>query len=170
MKSSDKYDKQQEPSALSEVLDFLKDLAICFAVVFFITKVLVKPVQVKGESMYPTLQDKEIGVSNMIGYHMSGLKRFDIAIIYIRDKNEYIVKRVIGLPGETVSYQSGQLYINGEPFDEPFLDEEYEYYCLGDNRPHSSDSRYYGPFKKDEIECRGVFIIYPFSNFGAKTW
>ena len=104
--------------------------------------------------------------------------------------------RVYVKTGNTPDGPSGEKYsiayrsINGEPFDEPFLEEEYvstygdsfmedvepvtlaenEYYCLGDNRPHSSDSRYYGPFKKDEIECRGVFIIYPFSNFGAKTW
>lgn len=185
-----KKEEQQEVSAVREVLGFLRDLAVCFAVVFFITKVLVKPVQVNGESMYPTLQNDEIGVSNMIGYRISGLERFDIAIIYIASKDEYIVKRVIGLPGETVSYQAGQLYINGEVVEEPFLDADYvssygsdfmsdidpvnlaedEYYCLGDNRPHSSDSRYYGPFKKSQIECRGVFIFFPFSSFGAHTW
>ena len=182
--------EEKQETFLEAAWDFLKTLVISMIIVFGITNFIARPIQVVGTSMFPTLQPDSIGMANILGRRTEGLKRFDIAIIYIRDKNEYIVKRVIGLPGETVSYQSGQLYINGEPFDEPFLEEEYvstygdsfmedvepvtlaenEYYCLGDNRPHSSDSRYYGPFKKDEIECRGVFIIYPFSNFGAKTW
>ena len=187
--TTSKTEPKQE-TFLEGAWDFLKTLVISMIIVFGITNFIARPIQVVGTSMFPTLQPDSIGMANILGRRTEGLKRFDIAIIYIRDKNEYIVKRVIGLPGETVSYQSGQLYINGEPFDEPFLEEEYvstygdsfmedvepvtlaenEYYCLGDNRPHSSDSRYYGPFKKDEIECRGVFIIYPFSNFGAKTW
>ena len=190
MKKTTKTEEQREVSAAKEVLDFLKDLAVCFVIVFFITKVLVKPVRVNGESMYPTLKNNDIGISNTIGFRTGGLKRFDIAIIYIEAKDEFIVKRVIGLPGETVSYQDGQLYINGEPMDEPFLDQEYvaeygddfmedvapvtlaedEYYCLGDNRPHSSDSRYYGPFKKSIIACKGVLTLYPFSSFGVHTW
>ena len=174
-----------------EVMDFLKDLVIAFVVVFLLFKVLMRPIEVIGSSMYPTLQDKSYGVSNVIGTKLGHIERFDIVIIHIEEKNEYIVKRVIGMPGETVSYTDGQLYINGEATDEPFLDEDYvstyadgtfmsdvepitldddEYYCLGDNRPHSSDSRYYGPFKEDQIVAKGVFILFPFSRAGLHTW
>ena len=97
---------------------------------------------------------------------------------------------MIGLPGETVEYRNNQLYINGEPVEEPFLDESYtstypgsftgdfkteklgedEYFCMGDNRPHSSDSRYYGAFHKSDIVSKGVFVVYPFKGFGVYTW
>lgn len=178
------------PSATSEVFSFIKDLIICIITVFLITNYVVRPVQVEGNSMYPTLHDKSIGVSNTLGYHISDIERFDVVIIYVPEKNEYLVKRVIGLPGETVSYSNGQLYINGERKDEPFLNQAYveeygaawmsdvseitlgedEYYCLGDNRPHSSDSRYYGPFKKENIRSKGIFILWPLDVFGPQTW
>lgn len=186
----DPSNKKKEPSASSEVFSFLKDLIICMVSVFIITNFIVRPVQVKGNSMYPTLHDESIGFSDTLGYHIGEIERFDIVIVYIEEKNEYIVKRVIGLPGETVSYSNGNLYINGEYVEETFLQQEYvesfgegwmsdvseitlgndEYYCLGDNRPHSSDSRYYGPFKKDQIKSKGIFIIWPLSYFGAQTW
>lgn len=186
----DPSNKKKEPSASSEVFSFLKDLIICMVSVFIITNFIVRPVQVKGNSMYPTLHDESIGFSDTLGYHIGEIERFDIVIVYIEEKNEYIVKRVIGLPGETVSYSNGNLYINGEYIEETFLQQEYvesfgegwmsdvseitlgedQYYCLGDNRPHSSDSRYYGPFKKDQIKSKGIFIIWPLSYFGAQTW
>lgn len=179
-----------DTSAASEVFGFMKDLIVCMVIVFVITNFIVRPIQVKGNSMYPTLKDQSMGVSNILGYHTSEIKRFDIVIIHIPEKSEYIVKRVIGLPGETVSYSNGQLYVNGEAMDEPFLNQEYvesygsswmmdvpditlgedEYYCLGDNRPHSSDSRYYGPFQKKNIMSKGIFITWPFSEFGVETW
>ena len=181
---------EKEPSATDEVFSFIKDLVICMVAVFLLTNYVVRPVQVKGNSMYPTLEDGSLGVSNTLGYHTSEIKRFDIVIIYVPEKNEYLVKRVIALPGETVSYSNGQLYINGEAVEETFLSQEYvesygsgwmpdinevtmgddEYYCLGDNRPHSTDSRYYGPFKKENIKSKGIFIAWPLNDFGTQTW
>ena len=187
-----KSKKSEEPvsSATSEVISFIRDLAICIVAVFLLTSFVIRPVQVKGNSMYPTLNDAALGFSDVGGYKIAGLKRFDIAIIYVAEKDEYLVKRVIGLPGDTVSYENGKLYINGEYVEETFLSDKYvssfngtfmadvapitlgndEYYCLGDNRPHSSDSRYYGPFKKENIISKGVFIFYPFTQFGVETW
>ena len=127
--------------------------------------------------------------SNNLASDISHLENGSVVDI-VTEKNEYLVKRVIGLPGETVSYANGQLYINGESVDEDFLSQEYvesygsgwmpdvneitlgedEYYCLGDNRPHSSDSRYSGPFKKENIRSKGIFIAWPLSDFGVETW
>ena len=183
-------EKADDSSPLKEVILFLRDLAICMAIVLIVTTYVIRPIQVKGSSMYPTLENGEIGASNLIGYKMGEINRFDIVIIYLEDKDEYIVKRVIGLPNDTVSYLAGELYINGEVMDEPFLNQEYidslgevfmqdmdevalgddEYFCLGDNRPHSTDSRYYGPFTKDMIMSKGVFILFPFNRFGVYTW
>lgn len=177
-------------SPLKEVGLFLRDLMICMAVVLIITTFVVRPIQVKGGSMYPTLENGEIGVSNLLGYKLNGIQRFDIVIIHMEEKNEFLVKRAIGMPNETISYKDGKLYVDGTVVEEEFFDEEYidslneifmedvheitlgedEYFCLGDNRPHSTDSRYYGAFKKEDIISKGVFIIFPFNRFGPYTW
>lgn len=183
-------EKEEEHSAIKEVLSFLKDLAISFIIALILINFIIRPIQVKGSSMYPTLEDGEIGISNLIGMNISGIERFDIVIIYMEDKDEYLVKRCVGLPGETIAYHGGELYVNGEVIAEDFLDEEYvstfgdafmdeveeitlaedEYYCVGDNRPRSTDSRYYGPFTKDMIKAKGAFIFLPFNKFGVKNW
>jgi signal peptidase I len=196
-KKSEPQKKEEEPasgfrsSAMREVVLFFRDLAICMTAVLLTVNYILRPIQVKGSSMYPTLTDGSVGVSNLLGYSMDGIRRFDIVIVYMEAKNEYLVKRCIGLPGETVSYSDGTLYINGEAMEEEFLETEYavnfdegifmkdmepvtlgedEYLCLGDNRPHSTDSRYYGPFKKEQIVSKGIFILFPFSGFGVHTW
>lgn len=189
-RKSKKEKKPEKNPALREVLSFLKDLAISMAVILVLCNYVVRPCRVYGDSMYPTLLNGGVGLSNVVGMKTGELKRFDIAIIYVPEKNEYLVKRIIGLPGETVSYSNGQLYINDEPVEEDFLDQKYveecgqyfmsdvapitlgddEYYCLGDNRPASSDSRYYGPFKKENIKSKGILILWPFSDFGVHTW
>ena len=175
---------------IRETLEFLKELAVCMLIVFIVGKFIVQPIEVKGSSMYPTLQDGSYGITNVIGRRTGHIERFDIAIIYIKDRNEYLVKRVVGLPGETISYTDGVLYVDGAPVNETFFDEAYvstygadfmrdiepvtlkedEYYCLGDNRPHSSDSRVYGPFKEDVIVAKGALILFPLAEFGVRTW
>ena len=188
-------DKETEKNSIwTEFIEFIRDIVISFVVIFVVFHFLVRPVQVKGSSMFPTLKDGDFAFSNVLGKSIGNIKRFDIVIIHIPEKNEYIVKRVIGLPGETVEYRQDQLYIDGEAVQEPFFDEEYrqdyiqeygnsftsdiasitlgedEYYCLGDNRPNSSDSRVYGPFHKDKISSKGLFVLFPFSEAGSKTW
>lgn len=181
----------KEESLAGEIFGFLKDLVISLVVVLFIVQVIVRPVQVVGHSMDPTLQDRSYGFSNVIGLRLGGIDRFDIVIVYVEEKDEYLVKRVIGLPGETVSYTGGTLYINGNAMEEPFLDQEYidsytdgvfmsdvepvtlgsdEYFCLGDNRPHSTDSRYYGPFHRKDIAAKGIFVFWPLNEIGVKSW
>ena len=130
--------KKKEESA---VISFFKEVFISLAVVLIIVNFVVRPIQVKGSSMYNTLEDGYFGFSDLIGYRLTGLKRFDIVIVYLAEKKEYLIKRVIGLPGETVEY-----------------------------RPHSSDSRYYGAFHKSDIVSKGVFVVYPFKGFGVYTW
>ena len=105
------------------------------------------------------------------------------------EKKEYLVKRVIGLPGETIEYRQDQLLVNGEAVAEDFFDQDYkrsqsangsftqdfgpvtladdEYFMLGDNRPYSSDSRWYGPFKKEQIKAKDVVVLFPFQQIGV---
>ena len=181
---------KQKTNFFRELLDYLVTLAVCFVIVWGVTSFLVRPIEVVGSSMFPTLHPDSRGFANILGRRTEGLKRFDIAIIYIEDKEEYIVKRVIGLPGETVSCKNDVIFINGEAIEQPFLNTDYakghegvftsdiepiqlgsdEYYCMGDNRPSSRDSRYYGPFKEAQIKAKGAFIFFPFDQFGVKSW
>ncbi len=169
--------------------DVIITVAVTLAVVLLVTNFLYKPVRVDGSSMYPTLYDKSLGFAGILE-RTQGIKRFDIVVIQKPDSSEKLVKRVIGLPGETVTFADDILYIDGVVYEQDFLDEEYvnqqkatqsdnlftknftvtlgddEYFCMGDNRLHSSDSRYYGPFTSQEIIQVHVYIYWPFSKFG----
>ncbi len=173
-----------------EALDWAKTLGISFLIVTITVNFFIQTIRVDGSSMYPTLESNEFGLSNVLSVRLDQIERFDIAVILMGENNKYLVKRVIGLPGETISYRNGILYVNGEEVRESFLDTDYcrnyngvfmadieeitlgenEYYCLGDNRPNSKDSRYYGPFQKKQIKCVGALILYPFDRFGLKSW
>lgn len=159
------------------------EVAISILVVFLFVAFLFRPVLISGTSMYPTLTDKEFGFSNVIAKNLFGINRDDIVII--STDNKYIVKRVIGMPGETIACMDGVLYINEEPIDESsYLNSNYiedlkekgvqyftsdfgpvtlnanEYFCLGDNRPDSADSRVYGAFKKEQIVAKDFYKIF----------
>ena len=170
-----------------ELIDFAKTLAVSVACVLLFTNFLAKPVRVNGDSMYPSVKDKQVGFSLVFG--KTDVERFDIVVVYIEETNKYLVKRVIGLPNETIRYEDGKLYVNGVLTEEAFLDEDYvasqsqmssftsdlettlgedEYFLLGDNRPYSRDSRYYGAFSSSDIVSKGLLVLYPFDEFGVK--
>ena len=147
--------------------------------------------------MYPTLQDGDKGFTNIIGLSMSSPKRGDIVVVKIDDpetgEKEHWVKRILAGPGDTIECIQGQIYVNDELLDESeYISPEYEqqmidefgafntnfdavtlgedeYYVVGDNRPYSHDSRYedVGPIKADQIFGKGVFVYWPFSQFGG---
>lgn len=142
------------------------------------------PVIVSGHSMDPTLQDRE----RVIAFKNSKVDRFDIVTFPAPDeeKTSYI-KRVIGLPGETVEYKDDQLYIDGKAVNEPYLDQfkseldngeflteqnfsytvpEGTYFVMGDNRRNSKDSRMIGPITADSISGDVKFSFWPPSKFG----
>ena len=180
--------KKGKPTLLGEIVDTLVTFGATFLIVYFIVTYLFTPVRVIGHSMVPGLNDGDFGFANTIARNTVGVKRGDIVIIYLDDSNSYLIKRLIGVPGDTVEMKDGTLYINGEAIEEDYLDEEYtaqygdaffadieevclgenEYYVLGDNRINSRDSRYYGPFTKEQIRAKSVFIVFPLSDFGLK--
>lgn len=155
-------------------------------VVIIVIAVLIKlyvfsPIRVNGTSMVPTLNDGNIMILNEIGYHLNGLERFDIVVI--NSNNDKIIKRVIGLPGETVEYKDNKLYINGEEVYENFkhadtkdfklsdidvdvIPENY-YFVVGDNRGNSKDSRIIGLISSKQIMGKTSFILYPFDKIGS---
>lgn len=137
---------------------------------------VVTPVRVSGSSMANTLKNGEILLLNKFEYRFSDIKRFDIVVV--KAHGERIIKRVIGLPGETLKYENGILYINDKMIEEDYLDEvtkdfTYEgkipdecYFVMGDNRDDSLDSRYFGCFPKKDILGHASFVLFPFAKFG----
>lgn len=183
-----KQGKDKQKGWKHEVWDLAKTFIICLIAVFLLTKFVVRPVQVDGKSMFPTLEDRDIGLMNVFSAKFQEIKRFDVVVVYNEEKNENWVKRVIGLPGDRVSASDDQVFLNGEAIDEPYLNTDYvssirdkgdnftqdfeevelgedEYYLLGDNRPVSYDSRYVGPFTREEIRGKDVYVVYPFNHF-----
>ena len=157
---------------------------IIILVVILIRVFIVTPVKVDGPSMLPTLKDNDILIEKKFN---KNFKRFDIAIVDY--KNEKLVKRIIGLPGETIRISVthigdnvvSKIYINGEVLEENYGREPIEnagiaaneitlgsdeYFVLGDNRNDSSDSRSLGVFKKKNINGVTNFRLFPLKSFG----
>lgn len=172
---------------MKELLDLAKIFLICFVIVFLLTHYVAKPIRVEGSSMYPTLKDGELGITNVFGVKFQQVSRFDVVIIFNEERGEHWVKRVIGLPGDTLESKNDVLKINGKVVDQFFLNQDYvkdmqkegqftsdfgpvtlgddEYWLMGDNRIRSEDSRIHGPFKESELVGKDVLIIFPFDEF-----
>ena len=141
---------------------------------------------VDGKSMMNTLKHGENLLVEKVSYHFTDPGRFDVIVFYPhgRESSDYYIKRVIGLPGETVQIKGEDIYINDEKIEEnfgkdPIVDPgiaekpiklgDDEFFVLGDNRTVSEDSRYeeVGPVKRENIEGRAILRIYPLSEFGT---
>lgn len=157
---------------------FIKDLIpyiIITLVVVLIRVFLVTPVIVSGDSMVPTLKNKQLLLLNKINYRINDIERFDIVVIR-RDEKE-IIKRIIGLPGETILYRSNKLYVDGHELENDYnfdTDDfslkticncnripEDQYLVLGDNRAVSADSRIIGLIDKKDIEGSVEISLWP---------
>lgn len=162
-----------------KIKKFLKEYfpyIIVIIMVILIKQFVISPIIVNGESMMKTLHDKDVMILDRISYRTKAIKRFDIVVI--DEGNEYIIKRVIGMPGEEVTCDNGNIYINGKKIKDSYgygkTDNFYykvpkgEYYVLGDNRENSMDSRYFGSFKKKDILGKTNLILFPFKRFGKK--
>ena len=159
---------------IKELMSYL----IIIIIVILIKQFIITPIRVNQSSMNNTLYDKDVMILDKISYRFTDIKRFDIVVI--KKDNEYIIKRVIGLPSEIVSYKDNNLYINDDLVEENFLHkktDDYElnepipddyYFVVGDNRPDSLDSRVIGLINKKEILGKANLVIFPFSHFGIK--
>lgn len=150
---------------------------IIVVVVLLVRSFIVTPGLVNGSSMEPTLYNNELVLINKIGLN-KGIDRYDIVVV--KYENSTIIKRVIGLPYETVEYINDTLYIDGEIVNTK-VDFEYtkdfkltagknEYIVLGDNRNISKDSRIIGPVKERDIIGKVDLVLFPFSKFGKVKW
>ena len=148
---------------------------IIILIIIIIRAFIATPIRVNGDSMDPTLQDGETMILNKLGMKTAGIKRWDI--IVIKTDDSYLIKRVIGLPGESIKYENGKLYIAGkeikdnysltktEDFEETIVGKN-EYFVMGDNRFISKDSRKIGTIDKSEILGKTNIIVFPFNRFG----
>lgn len=168
---------------LRDVKEFLKDslkYIIVIAVVFLIAMFGFSFQQVIGPSMNNTLEDRDVVIVNKILAKISSIKRGDILVVEANEK--YMIKRVIGLPGEKIEYKDHQLYINDKLVNEDYLSSETDdfdttylgfdtipkdtYFVMGDNRADSYDSRDFGVVKKKEIVGYANFRIFPLNKIG----
>lgn len=166
-------ENKDKKAIFKEILSYV----IIILVVLFIKIYVVSPIRVNGNSMYDTLHDKDIMILNEFIYYFNDIKRNDIVVV--EEDNEYLIKRVIGLPGERIKCENGEIYINDEIYDDKYSNSETsdfeeikinngEYFVLGDNRKVSLDSRTFGSYKKREIKGKAIFTIFPLDRFGSK--
>ncbi|MBM3205632.1 signal peptidase I [Candidatus Shapirobacteria bacterium] len=172
-------------------LDVIETVVIALAIFVIIYLFLFQPHQVRGSSMYPNFHDADYLLTDKISYRLNKPKRDDVVIFKAPKNEEYdYIKRVIGLPGEKIAVnEQNQVLINGEILDEAnyltvetktfggtFLEigetvtvPEDNYFVLGDNRSHSSDSRDWGFVPLKNIIGKGWFRYWPFSRMGLIT-
>jgi signal peptidase I len=136
--------------------------------------------RVEGQSMEPNLHSDQRLVVEKVSYRFHGPQRFDVVVLRLPSQGEeLLIKRVIGLPGETVEFKNGRVYINGEQLDEPFTVDEtrpgrngtvtvppLHVYVLGDNRDRSNDSRSFGPVPIDNVVGRAWLSYWPPEDVG----
>jgi signal peptidase I len=168
------------------ILSNILYIACVFLFSFLIVRYVGQRTEVIGSSMVPTLEDGDQLITDKISYRFKDPERFDIIVFPHQPMNEFYIKRIIGLPGETVEIEEdGTIYINGEVLPEEYgygetspqeltgkvvLGED-EYFVLGDNREISLDSRYaeVGNVPRSIIIGRAWLRLYPFSEFGLLT-
>ena len=166
---------------MKQIKKWLKEnllFTILLLIIIIIRIFFYSPIRVNGSSMYPTLQDKEFMILNKIGLQ-KGINRFDIVVV--ESNGKYIIKRVIGLPGESVMYSDNKLYINGKVIEDNYSKSETEnfenvilkdneYFVMGDNREVSKDSRVIGPVNIKNIKGKTNLVIFPFNKIGIVEW
>ncbi|MFA5025248.1 MAG: signal peptidase I [Candidatus Shapirobacteria bacterium] len=173
------------------ILEFVQSIVLALSVFVLLYLFVAQPNQVKGSSMEPNFTDGEYLLTDKITYQFATPQRGDVVVFKApsteacaEDECEYI-KRVIGLPGDTVMVQESKVYLNGKLLEQKFLPDDYvtspgafcqegltvsvpegQYLVFGDNRGHSRDGREFGPIKKDLILGRAFFKYWPINAAG----
>ncbi|WP_315007432.1 signal peptidase I [uncultured Granulicatella sp.] len=186
MEQEEYYSK---PSILSIIWSWIWSFIVAFIIVGAVYIFLGRPFTVSGASMYPTLHNGDRMILSKIG----DINRFDVVVLKAPDENVEYIKRVIGMPGDTLEMKQGVLYINGKKIEQPFINTEAlqkqtvfiddftlqsligetkipegKYFVMGDNRGVSRDSRMIGLIDRKAIEGKAVFTIWPMNQFGGQ--
>jgi signal peptidase I len=173
-----------QPRQKSFVRDTLEIIFLAL-VLYVVIQYAVQTVHVLGSSMYPTLHDNDLLVASKISYKLHNPQRGDIIVFKPPDEaSRDFIKRIIALPGERLRIVNSVVYVNGQVLREPYLPEKWtynnnwpatgqeqiippdEYFVMGDNRNHSSDSRTFGPIALDAILGKAEVRIWPLNTTG----
>ena len=170
-------------SAAFALLTWVRDVAASLVIAAVVIVFIYQPVKVEGTSMMPGLVDQERIFVNKFIYRfgIGEVQRGDLVVFwYPADHTKSYIKRVIGLPGETVAIERGTVYINGKPLEEDYVPEEYRdsgyyapqriepdnYFVMGDHRNSSNDSRTWGRVPRECIYGKAVFVYWPLARIG----
>lgn len=175
---------------LGNLFSFLKITLLCVISVSAFVNFVIRPVRVSGVSMFPTIKDGEFALTNAYDARFGSIERGDVVVAHEEKYlHAMVVKRVIAIPGDRIFAHDDIVYVNGEPIDEPYLQNEWsivirdseevftenfeevklgedEYWLMGDNRINSIDSRHFGPFSRKDIKGKSLFFLLPFERFG----
>jgi signal peptidase I len=181
--------------AVKEFIETAVSMVMIFLAVVFIRYTIITPFLVHGSSMEPTMHSgdlilvNKVGYNSILGFDMNKAKRGDVVVVRPPDNvNTFYIKRIVGLPGETIEVQSSSVliyndeYINGVTLDEEYLDfskisgrnikqqqhvlKDNQYFVMGDNRNASRDSRNFGPIHHSNIVGKMAIVLFPFEDFG----
>ena len=178
--------KERTRSSIWNALSWVRDLAFSVLIAVVLIVFIYQPVKVEGTSMTPTLQNDERIFINKFTYRfgLASIARGDTVVFwYPQDTTKSYIKRVIGVPGDRVRVEGGQVYVNGQLLDEDYVppinrdsaswkDGEEQivpvdkYFVLGDHRNSSSDSRTWGYVPRDNIYGQAVFVYWPLDKIG----
>ncbi len=164
-------------------LALLRDIAISVILAVVLIVFIYQPVKVEGTSMMPGLTDQERIFINKYEYKLrdDAIHRGDAVVFHFPlDRTQSYIKRVIGVPGDVVEIEDGQVYVNGRKLDEPYLLDEYRdhisrpreivpansFFVLGDHRNSSNDSRMWGFVDRSDIYGKAVFVYWPIDRMG----
>src|ERR1700732_691736 len=169
-------------SLRNEIRVWTRDLLIAIGLALVIIVFLYQPVKVEGTSMAPLLSDQERIFINKFVYRFEPIDRGDVVVFwYPLDRSKSFIKRVVGLPGETVEIRKGVVFVNGVSLAETYVPPQYEdltdfgpvrvprdnYFVMGDHRISSNDSRVFGTVASHYIYGRAVFAYWPVDHFGS---
>jgi signal peptidase I len=171
--------------------DLMETIVISLSIFLVVYLFFMQPHQVNGQSMVPNFQSGDYVLTDKISYKLGEPQRGDIIVFHAppaancaKGTGCDFIKRILALPGETVEITNDSIFINGRPLAEPYVPEDFEtlpgfytqsgpitlgadeYFAVGDNRPHSSDSRSWGPIKKNEIVGKAFFRYWPLNTVG----
>ncbi len=169
--------EEKKKTVGQEILSWILTFAVAIALALVIRTFIFEPVRVDGHSMDYTLADNEYMIVTKYDYLLGEPERFDVVICHYPERGRTnFVKRLVGLPGDTVSMLNGTLYVNGEAIDEPYITnkanynmqaytlKDDEYFVLGDNRSSSNDSHIIGPISREQIKGHVRCVAFPFKN------
>lgn len=173
----------------THLIDFIQTLVVCGAIFVLIYLFVAQPHRVSGRSMVPNFEDGDFILTDKISYKIGEPKRGQVIVLKNpKNESQEFIKRIIGLPGDTIKLEDSHIYINGELLDQSYLPagtvthggdfiqegefvklEQNQYVVMGDNRTNSSDSRYWGPITRQEIVGKTFFRYWPPNSFGLIT-